>query len=57
MTNIEHLREQNPELYDKLLGLVVNMHTLPRRERRKVQREVTAKIKQHGSTKTIPKDE
>jgi hypothetical protein len=57
MTNIEHLREQNPDLYDKLLELVVNMHTLPRRERRKVQREITAKIKQHGSTKTPTQDE
>ena len=57
MTNIEHLREQNPELYDKLLELVVNMHTLPRRERRKVQREITAKLKQHGSTKTFTQDE
>ena len=54
MNKLDELKQSNPELYAKLLDLAVNLYKLPRRERRKTQRNITKMINKanDGSTET-----
>jgi len=41
---IEKLKEENPELYTKVLNLAVNIENLPRRQKRATQRAILKMI-------------
>jgi len=44
MKLLEQIRQSHPEEYDRLLNLAVNLHKLPRIERRAVMRKILKDI-------------
>lgn len=45
--NIEELKTNNPEQFSKLQQIALGMTMMSRKDRRKMQRDIEKKIKQH----------
>jgi hypothetical protein len=43
---LERIQAEDPEAYAKILEIAVAMNTLPRKDRRKLQRQMAKEIKQ-----------
>lgn len=55
MKYLNKLKEEFPEMYDKILHLAVNLNTLPRKEKRATQRKILkiiGKTRKEESCKT-----